>query len=68
MIFSFTDFVTCINNNCSDYILDIIYNTNRCVRYNVNNYSLNYKHYTYSLFDELYDENLNCNCGINCCF
>lgn len=42
MIYSYTDFVTCVNNNCSDYILDKFYNNDPCVRSNVNDYSLNY--------------------------
>jgi hypothetical protein len=70
MIYSYTDFITCLNNNCSDYILDKFYNNNRCVRFNVDNYSLNYKHYSFDklYYDELYYEDCNCDCDINCCF
>jgi hypothetical protein len=57
MIYSYTDFITCLNNNCSDYILDKFYNNNRCVRSNVNDYSLNYS-----------CNNVFCRSNGNCCF
>lgn len=66
MIYSYTNFMTCLNNNCSDYILDKFYNTNECVRYNVDRDNLNYRHKSHIC----YCMSL-CSCfsdNKNCCF
>lgn len=72
MIYGFTDFFTAINHNCSDYILDKFYNTNECVRYNINKKSLNYNHHQSHICDEYslcscFSENPNYYVK-NCCF